>query len=149
MYPGIGFPAMPRSGPRPGNASRNSFHAASGSRYTAERTGGRAAIFRASPSASAEGTSARSTAVMAYRSERNRLTPPDRSRERSTDPRRQKKRNRPIVSRASEPRERRQSIHHRGGDTLNRALLSVREPEGDTHGKDRRAPRRPRQWPTA
>jgi len=89
IYPGSGFPPAPRNGSIPGYARRNSFHAASASRYTAERTGGRAATFRASPSASAEGTSARSTAVMAYRSARKRLAPPDRSRERSATPRRQ------------------------------------------------------------
>src|SRR5512141_2902185 len=149
MYPGIGFPAAPRSGSRPGYARRNSFHAASGSRYAAERTGGRAATLRASPSASAEGTSARSTAVMAYRSASKRLTPPDRSRETSAKPRKKKKRKRPIVSRAIGDLERRQSINNREGDSLNRALLSKREPEGGTHGKGRRAPRRPRPAPTA
>jgi hypothetical protein len=53
--------------------------------------------------------------VIAYRSARKRLTPPDRSRVRSAKPRRQKKRNRPIVSRTRGLRERRQSIHHREG----------------------------------
>src|SRR5512141_2500805 len=150
MYPGNGFPAAPRSGSRPGYARRNSFHAASGSRYAAERTGGRAATFRASPSASAEGTSARSTAVMAYRSARKRLAPPDRNRERSAEPRRKKKRNRPIVSLTRGGRERRQSIHHRESRSLNRVLLSpLPKWEDGTPGKARRAPHRPRPRPTA